>query len=440
MTRFDLDKQDSATASAMAAVLDKLDPSHPDGPPLTGAAADKLRALGVHNLRKANAGYALSSSPLRPPLVGDDSVVFSLYQEAEDWYRYSAPQLAAIVRLADLGGDDDLCWQLYAAVEPMAASVHDLVTWGTMTPHALAAARRSGDQAALARTLLVAGAWHRLSGRPNAATACYTEAITNCVGLGPEDDLVPAALNRRGSALLAARRLDEAEQDFVDVAALADGRDQVMAGLAKMNLSLVALAGGEFARAVEVGFEADSMLTFSGADPVWRLETLSQVVEAFTGSGDLAQAEEHVVRVRDLMTKARMATTHIGALIVIGQLRLAQGRHSEALTEFLHALVLQAAGSPWRAADISEGIARANLGLGSTDQSVTGLQQVVAARRKAGEPFATGRSLGLLAGVLEATGRRDEAGECRSQALNELAGLGDSAAAQLRAKLIDIAN
>lgn len=440
MTRFDLDQHDAAAASAMAAVLDKLEPSHADGPPLTGTAADKLRALGVYYLRKANAGYGLSSSPLRQPLAGDDSGVFNLYEDAEEWYRAAAPQVAAIVRLADLGGDDDLCWMLYAAVEPMAASVHDLGTWGAMTPHALAAARRSGDQAAVARTLLAAGAWHRMSGRPKTATACYTEAISICADLGPRNDMVMAALNRRGSALLTARQLDEAAQDFVDVAALADGRDPVMAGLAKMNLSLVALARGEFASAVEIGLEADTMLTNCDADPVWRLETVSQIVEAVTGSGDLAQAEEHVPQVRGLMAKARMATTHIGALIVIGQLRLAQGRHSEALTEFLHALVLQAAGSPWRAADISEGIARANLGLGSIDRSIMGLQHVVAARRKAGEPFATAYSLGLLADVLRAAGQQVEADECRSEALNELAGLDDRAATQLRANLSDNAH
>lgn len=440
MTRFDLDKQDTAAASVMAAVLDKLDPSHADGPPLTGAAADKLRALGVYNLCKANAGYELSASPLRQPLPGGDAQVFNLYQDAEDWYRRTAQQLAAIVRLADLGGDDDLCYLLYAALEPMAASVHDLGTWGAMTPHALTAARRSGDLAALARTLLVAGAWHRLSGRPDAAAACYTEAIAICVSLGPEDELVAAALNRRGAALLSARRLDDAEQDFVDMAALADGRDPLMAGLAKMNLCSVAVARGQYARAVEVGLDADRMLTDSGADPVWHLETVSLLVEANIGSGELAQAEEYVIQVRDLLAKARMATVHIGALIVVGQLRLAQGRHSEALTEFLHALVQQAAGSPWRAADIGEGIARANLGLGSIDQSITGLQQVVAARRKTGEPFATARSLGLLADALRAAGQRVEAGECRSKALNELADLGDRAAAQLRAELSDSAN
>jgi tetratricopeptide (TPR) repeat protein len=436
MTILELDDQAAANAEAADAVLDSLTIGTPTPTVLSPGGRESLAAMAAAYVRTADAGHRLSSSPLPSVLAAAPPEVFGAsYQDAEQWYTLLASRIAGIVQVAAAVGLDELCHLLYAAVEPMTSSLHDLVTLGAMTPHALTAARRRGDGAALARTLLVAGGWHKMSGRPEEAVSCCSEAVSIYAELGADD--LAVALNRRGAALLAAHRLDSAEEDFQNVIVLADGRDPVMTGLAQMNLCILHVRRGEWTLAIQAGVEADSALMGTKADPVYRLEVAIQLIEAFAGSGELGRAEAYAEHARVLMADTRMATISIGALIAIGQLRLAQDRHGEALAEFGQAMLLQAGGSPWRLADIDEGMARAYLALGDTERAITVLLRVLTARRRAGIGFATARTLAVLADALVAADRGDEARDCRSQALALLSGLQDAAAHTLRTTLTD---
>ncbi|MEY9861436.1 tetratricopeptide (TPR) repeat protein [Catenulispora sp. GAS73] len=436
MTILDLDDQAAANAEAADAILDSLTIGTQAPTVLTPGGRASLAALAAAYVRTADAGHRLSSSPLPSVLAPAPPEVFGTrYEDAEQWYTPRAPRIAGIVQVAAAVGLDELCYLLYAAVEPMTSSLHDLETLGAMTPYALTAARRRGDGAALARTLLVAGGWHKMSGRLQEAISCCSEAVSIYAELGADD--LAGALNRRGAALLAAHRLDGAEDDFQNVIVLADGRDPVMTGLAHMNLCILRVRRGEWALAIQAGLEADRALTGTKADPVYRLEVAVQLIEAFVGSGELERAEEYAANARVLMADTRMATISIAALITIGQLRLAQDRHDEALAEFGQAMLLQAGGSPWRLADIGEGMARAHLALADTEQAITVLQRVLTARRKAGVGFVTARTLAVLADALVAAERGDEARECRSQALALLSGMQDAAAHALRTTLTD---
>jgi tetratricopeptide (TPR) repeat protein len=125
----------------------------------------------------------------------------------------------------------------------------------------------------------------------------------------------------------------------------------------------------------------------------------------------------------------------IGGHIAIGLLRLAQGRSSDAQADFTQARLLAANASPWRLADIDEGMGRVHLARGETDQAISMLQRALAIRRDAGVAFATARTLGLLASALDAADWAVEAAEARSEALTLLSELQDTAANLLRTGL-----
>jgi tetratricopeptide (TPR) repeat protein len=337
--------------------------------------------------------------------------------------------LPGMMQLAERCGLDELCWLLYASVEATVADLHDLETWGAMTPSAMAAARRVGGEG-LARTLLVAGAWNRLSGRPRDAEELFTEAIRAYTILG-DHRLLAAAMNRRGAARMNFRDLTGAAADFQTVIELAHGADPVMEGLAHMNRCALALKQGDFAGAVEAGLAADTILTGAEADLAWHLETALQMIEAYSGLGDLHKAEHYADRTNSLIADGRPVTIVIGAHIAIGQLRLAQQRNPEALDHFAQARRLAADASPWRIPDIDEGTARAL----DAEQAVPLLQQTLTARRSAGVDLATARTLSYLADVLVGAGREGEARQCQAEALELLSALDDPAAAPMRAAL-----
>jgi tetratricopeptide (TPR) repeat protein len=433
MTMLTEEQADRAARAADSLLGRLLSGAKADGP-LEPPVRQVFAALAGIYLGIVDAALRLSPTPLAPVLPEPAVRAFDDYGAAESWYRANARRLTAFVQRTGEEGLDELCFRLYVSCEPLMVSAYDVATWREMTGPALAAARRLGDPADLARTLLAAGGMHKMADQPDEAVAAYDEAARILADLGDTASLLVAA-NRRGAALVLARRLDEAGIEFDRVLAVA-GDDPVMAGLALINRCAVLHGAGRFDEAVAAGLEGAGVLRAAGASPVWLLAAAIELTEAATGLGDLTAAEHHSDDAHVLIRAGAPARAmRIGALVATGGLRIAQGRYDDARQAYSQAMVAQIGGSPHRTSDIGDGLGRAHLGLGDGERAVAVLSDVLAARRRATNRFATARTLRWLAAAQDAVGDTEQAADGRAAGLRELAGIVDPAADQLRAEL-----
>lgn len=425
------ESQAAAAAQAAQAVLFELRQTRTAAPePLDPATRQVLEHLATDYLHAADAAYRQLHTLLPPVLHAPGREPFADVDAAQTWYGDNVADLIQIVKATSGAGIDELCWRLPVALEPLMIAAHDQPTWNEIGHHALAAARRCGDDAALARTLLTVAGGHRMGER----FAAYTEAADLYARLGDKPMALITA-NRAGITHLATRNLDSAEQHFRQVIALTTD-NRLLRALAHGNTGVVYRHRGDYESALTWGTSAlNHLALLPAAEPTWTLYTHIELAEAHIRRGDTDAGQQHLDQARALLPGAATRTGRIALGLTEGLLYETRGQYAEAATVYQDLAWLQLAGTPHLKTDTTEGMARAAAGLGQDERAATLLDDALTDRRRVGEPVATARALSWSATTAARLGHADQAAAWRAEALNLLTNISDPAVDQLRTEL-----
>ncbi|MFH8468574.1 ATP-binding protein [Streptomyces sp. NPDC017991] len=185
-------------------------------------------------------------------------------ETALDWLERELPNLMAVIHQARSAGFPTVCWQLADALWPLFLRRKFYDDWCAAHREGLAAARDLGDAAAECRMLTSGGVGELGAGNPAGALAMFEEAAQLFLGRG--DRLGHArTLNYRGLALQRLGRPDEAAGYFARAATeLPKHGDERAGGLARLNLSDVALTTGHAEEAIRHAGVAHTTLRDAG--------------------------------------------------------------------------------------------------------------------------------------------------------------------------------
>ena len=398
-----------------------------------------LNALIARYARAANAARRVSQI-LLPPLPGDDDLagapIFADLADAQVWYFDNAEGIFAALVLASLHGVDEHVSRVVRGLEYVLLCAHDVDRSLALAEIALASARRLGDTAAEAHALLNRGGGHKMAGQPANAVQDYQQAAT-LLAAANDTAGTAAALSRLGVAHAAARQLDVADAAFNQLQALNGNPDGVLQALTYVNRAWIANQRGETDTAIAHGLAGLEALDDCNADKRWFPDAHLQLATAYTRTGDIDRARNHLSTASMLIAYgAGTVPLNIAATLTEGEVLLAQGHHRDALAAFQRAVLGQsAAPHPYRRPDAIDGVGEVLFELGEYEQAAEQHAAALAERTRAGEPFATARTLCHLAKAKAAAGRSEEAARLREQALLDLAGIVDPAADALRAEL-----
>lgn len=244
------------------------------------ALADYQRALQLVRAAKDDAGEAstLNNLGLVYKSTGDLQGAIIQYESALGlWKRFGIKSSEAVTR-ENLGS-------LYALIG------HDA--------EALDLLQQARDQLAAEKdpapriSVLIALGWAQyLAGRPEVALERYQEALTLAESSGNRQAL-PGLFDRRGTALRALHRYDEAAASYAQaLAAIRKTGSTANEGHALANLGWLDLETGAFARAKPRLERARELLAASG-DPNGEVYALVGLSRAERRLGDLGPAREH---------------------------------------------------------------------------------------------------------------------------------------------------
>ncbi|WP_145906860.1 tetratricopeptide repeat protein [Kitasatospora viridis] len=262
------------------------------------------------------------------------------------WLDARRGHLAAAVRTAEAHAWDGLVWQLADAMHPLFLRLRAHELGSAVHESGLAAARREGDPAALARMLTDTATRLYNLGRGERAMPLFQEALAAALA-GGEPKAQGQALHGIGRIHHAAGRLDEAQDCFERALRLrlAVGY-QRGAALTRMTLAEIAVARGRPDLAVPELLLAQRTLTELG-EPYEAARALAHLGRARTVLGDHAAAAEALERAVELFRAAGSLYWEGRTLELLGELAEARDDPERASAHYRESLArYQRMGAP----------------------------------------------------------------------------------------------
>ncbi|WP_158702577.1 tetratricopeptide repeat protein [Kitasatospora sp. MMS16-BH015] len=303
------------------------------------SAATAAEALITPTHRRLARDY-LAVRPLPPvPFAADRAAALAWLEQQQD-------ELAAVLRSAAERGWDGLTWQLADAMWPLYHRLRPYPLWIEGTALGLAAARRTGDPAAVGRMLTDGGGGLRNGGRPEEAVPLFAEALELARRDGTRLEEAQA-LHGLGQAHNLAGRPGEAVRYFEEALALRReiGYDRG-AALSVLMLGDVRIALGELDSGLDLLARARAEL-LALPDPYEAARALALSGRARIGGGEFALAEEELAAALAEFRSCGSRHWEAHTIEMLGELAVAQGEFEAARVRYGESLeIYRSVGAP----------------------------------------------------------------------------------------------
>jgi tetratricopeptide (TPR) repeat protein len=357
---------------------------------------------------------------------------FADREQALAWYEAERDNILAVVLAAAAWGFDDVCWLLPVLAAPLYSAGWDTTLRLEAATAGLEAALRLADPAAEAAVRLSLGAAHKAAGDyaraldQNSAARALLRTLGDRAGFTQACNRVAVShlMMRNFPAVVAALQegLDATDPEEPDAMRLT-----MLGNLAECYLDM-----GEPAKALAIA-EALPPANRSAYEEQNQAadENAVRLVATYTEVGAFDRAEEYA----DVHGAHLTGNLRHRMLLAHAELRIRQGRLEDALADYESCVALQSAEKVRVEADAFDGKGRVLRLLGRAEEASAFHLDALEARRRAGEPFETAKTLVLLGAAYRELSRLAEAAQATDEALSLLAPFDDRKANDLRRKL-----
>jgi DNA-binding SARP family transcriptional activator/tetratricopeptide (TPR) repeat protein len=376
----------------------------------------------------------------RPRIPQPDTPVPPLAdpEAARDWLDCERTVLVAVAGHAAVHGWPSHAIRLAATMSRYLHSGGHSPEAVTVFGHALGAARRTGDRAAEASSIIEIGLVDWLQGRVQQAGHRYREALA-ITHAGGDRAGEARALGNLGLAETHLGRYEEAARHHQDAAAIyGDLGDAFGEARALSSLGLVRQRQGRYEEAAPYHEQALALCQEIG-DRQGQGYALGRLGDIGLRLGRFRDATGYLQQALALLKETGAATGEAVILIKLGQVCTGIGHYQQAVGNFERALVmLRKIGDPYSEADALNGLGEALFRLGDADQARVHHSTALRLASEADAPLQQGRAHSGLGSACQARGEPLQARRHWQEALTLYVSIDAPEASEIRGRLATV--